>query len=91
MNRRDCALAFVAALALGGCALPPPPPPHAGPPGDRPPPHERRGPPPEFIEACRAQAEGSSVRLTGRRGEVIDGRCERETDAPLVFRPAPKP
>jgi hypothetical protein len=80
MNRRDCALAFVAAVALSGCALPPPPPPH-----------ERRGPPPEFIEACRAQAEGSSVRLTGRRGEVIDGRCERETDAPLVFRPAPKP
>lgn len=93
MKRRDCVLALVAALALGGCALPPPPPPphHAQHAPDDPPPPQRRGPPPEFVEVCRAQTEGSSVQLRGRRGETLEGRCERDGDGQLAFRPTRQP
>ena len=73
------ALLALAAL-LQGCVMPPPPPPpHAGGPP----------PPPEFATACEGRPEGSALQLTGRRGEMLDGRCRRAPDGRLVFMPAP--
>lgn len=72
------ALLALAAL-LQGCVMPPPPPPH---------PHEGRPPPPEFSSACEGRPEGSGLQLTGRRGEIVDGRCQRGPDGRLVFVPA---
>ncbi|MDM0108283.1 hypothetical protein QTH97_25265 [Variovorax sp. J22R24] len=67
---------------LQGCVMPPPPPP----------PHHHEGrppPPPEFMKACEGRQEGAAVQIVGRRGEPIDGMCQRTPDGRLVFTPAP--
>ncbi|MDL9999570.1 hypothetical protein QTI24_13205 [Variovorax sp. J22P240] len=72
---------------LQGCVMPPPPPPPRPPP-----PHHREGrppPPPEFMKACEGRQESTSVQIAGRRGEPIDGMCQRTPDGRLVFVPAP--
>ncbi len=94
-------LVFATLLSAGCVMLPPPsfsqtaqgmPPP---PPLDddrMPPPHAHRGPPPEFVEACKGQAEGARVQLTTRRNDTISGTCERGPGgAELMFRPESRP
>jgi len=55
------------------------------PPGGKPP-----GPPPEAIAACAGKAAGASVSFIGRRGETVNGTCEKIGDV-LAARPAGGP